>query len=837
MALDAAGNAYAVWEDFRNAGARAVYFAFKPAGGEWGSNEPVNDDPAVASDPHVALDAAGGAYVLWRDNRNGNPDIFFAYRAPTGEWSANQQVNADPESREQDYPSLAVDAAGNAYAVWREVLPSTRANLMFAYRPAGGSWGAAVRVNDVDECAGIGEITVDPAGNATAIWVDNRNWIDYTIYGASRPAGGSWGANEPVSAGTLSVGDDLMIVMDADGTAYAAWEDHRNADPEWGWDIYLAERPLAGNWGANQRVNQEQLNYYQEYPSLAVDGDGKLYAAWLDDRLGNSYDVYYSERQAGGGWSTALPLHDHPGALMQSRAVLSANSAGDLVVVWVDPRDRNGDIASKTRLSGGDWGRTLRVNDDTYRVAKDSPAMSVDAAGNAALVWADARGGTMFEMNIYSAYRPITSTVWGLDERLNYDTGTAMQSYQTHLTASGADASGNLYALFATGGDIYFAYHPAYSPNPVGVWQAPEKVSDAPEPGNYQPALAVDAAGNAYAAWQDGRGASWDIYFAYRPAGGSWQANEKVSDETHAEHQYEPDIATDGMGNAYAIWEDGYDNAADIYFAYRPAGGSWGTPQRVNDDLERVCNQEAPAIAVDAAGNAYAVWADYRKSADQCQYSGMSNVYFAYRPAGGSWNANLRVNDLDTGYGPEIAVDRQGNALAAWRDYQEVNYGISLDYRPAGGSWGADQPLTGIPAPYVFSDPVVALGESGRGHLAWLEAVDTPTGDILYYAPITVTVAPEYGLAVTLDGAGSGTVTSVPEGISCGLDCSHTYESGTVVTLTAVADTGSTFAGWGGDCLGTGSCVITMDQAYAVTASFVRYHVFLPLVVRTLPEP
>ena len=63
-------------------------------------------------------------------------------------------------------------------------------------------------------------------------------------------------------------------------------------------------------------------------------------------------------------------------------------------------------------------------------------------------------------------------------------------------------------------------------------------------------------------------------------------------------------------------------------------------------------------------------------------------------------------------------------------------------------------------------------------------------------------------------------MTSSPAGVSCGSDCSELYNSGTVVTLTAAAATGSTFTGWSGACSGTGSCQVTMSAARAVTARF-----------------
>jgi parallel beta-helix repeat protein len=79
------------------------------------------------------------------------------------------------------------------------------------------------------------------------------------------------------------------------------------------------------------------------------------------------------------------------------------------------------------------------------------------------------------------------------------------------------------------------------------------------------------------------------------------------------------------------------------------------------------------------------------------------------------------------------------------------------------------------------------------------------------------------GLTVTVSGAGIGTVTSSPAGLTCSAVCTATFPSGTSVTLTAAAGSGSTFAGWsGGACSGTATCTVVLDQARAVTARFSR---------------
>ncbi|QTA85446.1 YbhB/YbcL family Raf kinase inhibitor-like protein [Desulfonema magnum] len=81
-------------------------------------------------------------------------------------------------------------------------------------------------------------------------------------------------------------------------------------------------------------------------------------------------------------------------------------------------------------------------------------------------------------------------------------------------------------------------------------------------------------------------------------------------------------------------------------------------------------------------------------------------------------------------------------------------------------------------------------------------------------------LTPQYVLTVEKNGTGSGTVSSDPEGISCGDDCSQSYDENTEITLTATAGEGSDFTGWSGACSGTDACVVTMDQARTVTATF-----------------
>ena len=89
---------------------------------------------------------------------------------------------------------------------------------------------------------------------------------------------------------------------------------------------------------------------------------------------------------------------------------------------------------------------------------------------------------------------------------------------------------------------------------------------------------------------------------------------------------------------------------------------------------------------------------------------------------------------------------------------------------------------------------------------------------------VTAPILDQYALSVSL-ATGGGSVSSAPDGIDCGTDCTETYDDGTAITLTATADTGYTFTGWTGACTNaSGDCVVTMDAAKSVTATFTRGH-------------
>jgi hypothetical protein len=75
--------------------------------------------------------------------------------------------------------------------------------------------------------------------------------------------------------------------------------------------------------------------------------------------------------------------------------------------------------------------------------------------------------------------------------------------------------------------------------------------------------------------------------------------------------------------------------------------------------------------------------------------------------------------------------------------------------------------------------------------------------------------------SLTVDKTGNGAVTSSPAGISCGSTCTASFDSGTLVTLTATANAGNRFTEWVGCPNVSGeTCTVTLSQSLTVSANF-----------------
>jgi Divergent InlB B-repeat domain len=93
---------------------------------------------------------------------------------------------------------------------------------------------------------------------------------------------------------------------------------------------------------------------------------------------------------------------------------------------------------------------------------------------------------------------------------------------------------------------------------------------------------------------------------------------------------------------------------------------------------------------------------------------------------------------------------------------------------------------------------------------SWLDIQDSPWLHLLG--------APVFPVSVTF--AGAGTVRSDVPGIECSSTCTTQWDGGSTLQLTAVPTPGERLVRWSGGCAGLLECVVRVDAATSVTASF-----------------
>lgn len=147
----------------------------------------------------------------------------------------------------------------------------------------------------------------------------------------------------------------------------------------------------------------------------------------------------------------------------------------------------------------------------------------------------------------------------------------------------------------------------------------------------------------------------------------------------------------------------------------------------------------------------------------------------------------------------------------------------TTDYQFFVGTSMATPHVAGLAGLLLSVNPNLTVAELRNAILSTVDRKASLTGKVSSGGRINAraalaSVIPNSTVTVNKAGAGTGTVTSNPAGIDCRVTCNGQFPLGSTVNLTAAPDPGSVFAGWSGDCAGTGPCTLT--QTATVTATF-----------------
>lgn len=376
----------------------AALYAAPLAEGARGWHPPVVLGPGLS--PKVAANADGIAAVAWLSDGN----VQAAVRSG-GAWSGAQSLG--PAGNEA--PDVEVDPAGNVVVVWerRDYV------IEAAVKPAGGSWLPSEAISSPGVGWPLGaQVAVDAEGTATAIWFRPVAFGDLRVESAVRPASaGQWQPSVEIGRG---VNPDLAVRFD--GSAVAVWS-------AWPGDyvIQAAVRPAGGAWLAPMTLSGP-ASVFIAHPKLAVDGPGNATALW--PRVQDPGMVLQTTRLPFGSpaWEPLATLAT--GRLYGYNAGISGpqlgvNAAGAAVSAWAQ-WDGDQWVRAAYRPAGSGWQAPQHLS----QRGEVEPAVAIDSAGNALVVWRRTRG-TNLDGSVEASFRDVATGIWTSPLRISGVGGAA----------------------------------------------------------------------------------------------------------------------------------------------------------------------------------------------------------------------------------------------------------------------------------------------------------------------------------------------------------------------------------------------------------------------------
>jgi hypothetical protein len=219
-----------------------------------------------------------------------------------------------------------------------------------------------------------------------------------------------------------------------------------------------------------------------------------------------------------------------------------------------------------------------------------------------------------------------------------------------------------------------------------------------------EPALAVNAGGQALMAWTRCDGSINDIWAA-RWTDSNWEMTRPIGTQ---QNDANPRVVIGPNGGGFATWATA---AGNVGSAFDPSGG-WSAPEAFNS-APLYNGGGTTQLVADAQGTPIAVWYEthggsVRLSASRHRVSGWTLAETIEMPSVGDVTA------------ASIGADRQGNVLFVWMHYESGRLSPWVNLLEASGGWSPAARLEGSSVSLsAASPPKVAVDAAGDATVVW----------------------------------------------------------------------------------------------------------------------
>ena len=375
VGYDGDGNAIAIWNAYDASGAVTLWGGRHVPGTGWTNVQSIG--PNTGSSPgniRLAVSANGTAVAVWKQYYISTMDLRAVRYNPVTGWGAYQLLETSDES--VDYPSVAIDPAGNALVLWRQS-DGTALRLWWNRFVSGSVWSGPQPLTPDGSRSYESSVAMDSFGGAMAIW---RHDDDISVPGqylaASRflPSGG-WGPIQDISVSDAAPTTPL-VVCDRLGGAVAAWIQHNGA---FNYNVWANRFTPFGGWTGALAI--DNLESQPSELALGGDDDGNALVVWR--QFGESGSILRSNAYtAATGWTSPVPVGSTAATPREPSVAMS--SGGTAMLVWRE----NTTISSvwvNRWIPGSGWETPMAV--ETSDVYANPPAVAATAEGAAMVVW------------------------------------------------------------------------------------------------------------------------------------------------------------------------------------------------------------------------------------------------------------------------------------------------------------------------------------------------------------------------------------------------------------------------------------------------------------------
>jgi len=388
---------------------------------------------------------------------------------------------------------------------------------------------------------------------------------------------------------------------------------------------------------------------------------------------------------------------------------LAASRNGDVFAAWTEFSSANGiETLNVNRfVSGLGWGTVQTLQ--TVNTFIGNVALAADPMGDAVVVWSSSSSGGASLDLFASRFQPMTG--WSAAQPI--EPFTAANEFDPSVAM---DAAGN--AIVAWVHDDTNGSQAVFANRLVSTgWGVPQQVSGtAIGHSAARPIVASTPGGDAFLVWYDVTGTGDDVWANRFLAASGWGTPQLI--EADPGVAFFPTVAADAAGNATAVWEQSDGTHLNVVAnRFVPASG-WGTPQIIDNDTTGDVNS-APVVGMDAAGNALALWTQTETATATTFITRVASNRFSITAGWGTPQIVASGTTSVIPFNQQLAVDGAGNALASWDTFDlsaspTARRVIASRFTPALG-WAGVQTVGSDPS-FV---PLVAADGFGRGTVVW----------------------------------------------------------------------------------------------------------------------